>query len=84
MCRDDLQLAGDWRLRELRLTGCFFEFLGAAARCAAYQAMGVRRTVFIDCTHNKNRYGKRLFIISCIGWSGNTKVSTFRYFPGIG
>ena len=39
MRRDDLRLAGDWRLRESRVAGCFFEFRGALL---AYQAIGVR------------------------------------------
>ena len=65
MRRDDPQLAGDLRLRESRITGCFFEFRGALL---AYKAMDVRRTVFIACTHIKNRYGMRLSIISCVRW----------------
>ena len=67
-------------MRESHLTGCFFEIRGALL---AFQAMGIRRTVFIDCTHNKNLYGMLLFIISCIRWSSNTKVSAFRSFPCI-
>ena len=49
----------------------------------AFLAMGVRLTVFIDCTHNKDQYWMLLFIISCIGWSCNIKVSAFQSFPCI-
>ena len=71
MRREDLGLAGDWRTVEGRFAGCWFAFHGAAE---AYAAMGEKRTVFMDSTHNKNRYGMRLVIISCVGWSGNTEV----------
>jgi len=74
MRREDQALMGDWRMQDGRLSGCWFVFGNGLQ---AYNAMGGKRTVFLDSTHNKNRYGLRLFIISCVGWSGNTEVRAF-------
>ena len=76
MRREDIGLAGGWRTKEERFNGCWFLFAGGIE---AYNAMGDKRVIFMDTTHNKNRFGMKLLIISCIGWSGNTEVIIFKY-----
>jgi len=71
MRREDLGLPGDWRAIDGRFKGCWFVLDGARE---AFAAMGDKITLFMDSTHNKNRFGMRLFMVSCVGWSGNTEV----------
>lgn len=74
---EDLSLPSTWRTSAGgQFCACAFMFEGALD---GYSAMLPSPMIFLDTTHNKNRFGLRVFIISCIGWAGNTEVSTTHF-----